>query len=142
MGKMSEDLQFVLHENKIHEFIFLKPSRTAVDELYQVFIEYVESGDPPKSFLLLIDARNGIVPPLRYLFTATQEFAARYETVPPGHTAILHNPNMIVSLLENFMNTLSRFVTGYNTLKFFNEDKREEAIAWLLDQASSGAHQT
>lgn len=132
---MSEHLQLILHQNSIHEFTILQPSRTAVDELYQVFIDYMENENPPDAFLLLIDARNGIVPPLRHLFTVTQEFAMRYASVPPGHTAVVYNPNMIVSLLENFLNTLSGFVTGYNTLKFFNENQYDEAVAWLLSQA-------
>lgn len=134
---MSENLQFVLHENNIHEFIYLKSSRAAVDELYGVFHTYMESGDPPKVFLLLIDARNGIVPPIQHLFKVTQEFAKKYEDIPPGHTAVLHPPNLIVSLIENFMNSLNRFITGHNTLKFFNEDQYDEAVAWLLGKVNS-----
>ena len=134
---MSEDLQFVLHENNIHEFIYLKSSRTAVDELYGVFRTYLEQDVRPEVFLLLIDARNGVIPPISYLFKVTQEFAKAYKNIPPGHTAVLHPPNLIVSLIENFMNGLNHFITGHNTLKFFNEDQYDEAMAWLLSKANA-----
>lgn len=129
------DIHYTLHENGIYEFRFEKASRKSVDELYEVLEKHLFMQPYPDSVLLLIDTTNGIYPPLRHLFSATQEFNRKYKDAPPGYTAVLSNPNVLLSLTDAFMRTLSKFTTGYNSLRFFKEEQRDEAIAWLLSIA-------
>ncbi len=128
----NEHLLHTLHENGIHEFQFLKSSRAAVDGLYEVMIALMETSPRPTSFLLLIDATNGMYPPFRHLFAATQEFADKYTDAPPAYTAVVANPNVLMTLVDNFMQTLSKYTTGYNSLRFFQAAEYDQALARLL----------
>ncbi len=129
---MSDGLRHVLHENGIHEFTFLKPSRQAIDDLYGIMNDLMENAPRPEIVLLLVDVTNGIYPPLRHLFKATQEFNSTHVDAPPGFTAVIAAPNAMVTLAATFMNTLNKFIMGYNRLRFFKTDDRERAIQWLL----------
>ena len=129
---MSEELQYVRHASGIHEFTFLKASRNSIDELYEVMRGLLQHHPKPDSVLLLVDVTNGIYPPLRYLFSATTDFNATHDDAPPGYTAVISNPNAVVMLADTFMKTLSQFIVGYNNLRFFKPDEREQAIQWLL----------
>jgi hypothetical protein len=48
---------------------------------------------------------------------------------PPGRTAILHNGNLLLTLMGTLVNTLA---PQRDKTNFFRRDQYEEALAWVL----------
>lgn len=126
---------YVYHpDDDVHETVFLAPNRQAVDE-YLDFLKYLDDtlDDTPKDTLVrhIIDLRESGLPPIRYLSTTVQRWNKVSRNRRPGRIAVLYGENIMVTLLGNVVNLLSK--RGYDQARFFSGDERDAAFRWLRE---------
>lgn len=119
-----------------HEFIFANDRREAVEQLF-IHIETIIHQTPPHELMLfLLDATHvERLPPFSTIFRKSREFDHKYSAVAsPSRFAIVHQPGVLMSLIEGFVNTLSSYMAGRNQARFFKAGQHDAAVAWLLSQ--------
>ena len=118
-------------DGDIHEFIFMEASRRCVDELLEVVdalnSEVVKTGaDPYRS--IIVDSTRGL-PPINYTFSQMRPLSKKYPQ-QRASVALICQPNFLVTTIAIMMRAIS-------PIRFFKPDEREQALAWLKEQAAA-----
>ena len=117
-------------ENGIHEFIFNRSSREAVDEMFVMLSEVYEDVDPDRTIPLLFDFQRGDVP-LSYLFMSFQKWLAGRTTHYNARLVILTDMRGVAPILDGFLRALHH---SYLQVRFFSHAQRNEIVDWLLEE--------
>jgi hypothetical protein len=122
---------YQLRSDGIHEFTFTGEGDTASDEFFDQLSRILAEADPA-------------TPVLRYLVRLSQvktqvslsELAKRFRKLeialpkrPPGRTAILHQGDLLLTLMNTVIQALA---PERDKTRFFKHQEEAEAIAWLL----------
>jgi len=119
-----------LLDNQIHNFVFEKPTRVAVDEHVAKLDELYRTVSPDGVLRILIDLRISGLPPMSYTASSLRKLNAKYPNLPSTRYAFLFSSGIMISLASAFFNLLN---PSKGTARFFQGDKEQEAIAWLLN---------
>lgn len=116
-------------ENGIYQFVFKEATTRAVDE-WLTHAEWVIQNTPPgETILTLYDNTQAGMLPMNYGLQRSKEIMRKYPNRPPSRVAFLFPSGFIISLVEAFVGILR---SRKDAVRFFQADRREEAIAWLL----------
>lgn len=122
-------VEYTKEANDVHCITFKENTRQAVD----AFIEYMTIiyGDVTidDTVRILVDYRESGLPPIPYVTRRSVQWANRLSIHPPAKLAIVHRPDITVSILSMFVNMYS---FGHLSTKFFEGDKGYTgALNWL-----------
>ena len=135
ISDIERDNQYCLYTllpNGIHEFKSLGVSREAWDAYLNHQTRIVEQYANSPVLNFLYDGTIGSVS-LQYVSRTSQEWLKQHPNRPFTRAAILYNDNVLFSLAD----LLIRSLRAKNTsIRFFRGDRREAAVAWLLEADS------
>ncbi len=122
--------------SNLHEFTFQNGSRDAVRDWLDQLEKIQLDGDwyDKEAVYVLLDARQAVDLPIRYLFECLSDYNREYPDLKPPsvYMAYLHHPDTIVlSIYYLFAELLDSSVT----VEFFDDES--EARAWLQSSAAS-----
>ena len=117
-------------ENGIHCFIFHEATHEAIDQ-WMIHLGTANSVTPPGAVQLqLMDARRTGLPPIRYAVKVARKFFKDNPNQPQVRAAYLITPNVLLSAVQSLLST---FRGPGSHRRFFDPDREDEAIAWLLE---------
>lgn len=134
---MAEHIEHKVHDNGIHEVIFLIADHEVVDRymnLMEALIEKIIDSDSPQKLSILLDMTRTLdLPPFSYI---TRQGRKLLHDHLKGRdklhlrTAFLarHDELLVLSLAENFFKLLPVDIH----MRVFEAGQREQAISWLL----------
>lgn len=134
---MAEHIEHILHDNGIHEILFLDANRQAVDaymsQMELLVTERLESDSPEQLNILINLTQTHDLPPFSYLTKKVRHMLHEHlQDRGRLHlrNAILarHDAMMVMSLFESFMKLLPIDME----MKIFEANQRENAIHWIL----------
>ena len=128
MSTDTPDCEHILHDNGIHEFIFHKSTRKAVDIQLNIMQDVRDSTAPHEKIYLLTDFRPGGMPPFRYALQKTKILNQRYDIQHSMKQAYLNKPGPLIEIARTFLNT----IFPNSGVRFFGEHERDAALAWLI----------
>ena len=121
-------------ENGVHEFVMLSSKRDAID-VYMAMYEPIYRQLPADGVMYsIVDQSQSGMPPITYLTSAVKRMI---DNNPPRRKtcmAIIFSNNMMVALLETVRTLLTK--PGYDDVRFFHVNNRDQAIAWLNEAIS------
>lgn len=128
-------VDYILHDNGIHEFIFYESSRKAVDAWITKTEEITAASEatPDQTVRYLYNQVTSGMQPANYAFRRSQDMIKKYPKRARSRTVFLTNPGFFVSLMDAFVKLLR--TEDKDRVQFINGDKRDEAIAWLLSDS-------
>ncbi len=129
----SSDCDYIRHDNGVHEFVFKKSSRMAMDFMLKYAREVRDTLDEDDFAYFLNDFRPAGFPPFGYALKETQKLNRRYRVNHHIVQAILIKSGPMIELAKTFVN--NAFPNG--SVKFFRKDQRAEALAWLESRIES-----
>jgi hypothetical protein len=115
-------------DNGIHELTFYESSRMAVDEMVSHMSNILKTTpeDAPATCYMVDNSKADVIP-INYLRIGIKDLSAqRPSNREPGRLAVIYDGAM--GGLVNTVLTLAM----KNKFRFFKPEKRDEAIAWLL----------
>jgi hypothetical protein len=122
---------YVRHPNGVHEIIYHDWGFQAVDEMINLVRKIIDQNPEGEVIRLLTSRAEGLPPgelPVAYTAQKFRDLFRTLERKPLFKQAILRKSDAIASIINTFVR-LSRA----SQLRFFPPDKRDEAIAWLLN---------
>jgi len=121
---------YTLHENGIHEYSLVTPTREGYDELLTHLDRVFRDSPADEHLRSLIDFSSGF-PPLQYAFQRTQVLLKKYPNRTKGSkVAYLYTSSTLISMVRSF---ISLFRLNNSDNRFFNVAEREKAMAWLAE---------
>ena len=136
---MAEHIEHILHDNDVHEIIFLDANRHAVDAymnlLESLIVEKIESGSTEKLHVLLNLTQTRDLPPFSYITKQGRKMLHEHMHDRGKlhlRTAFLarHDEMMVLSLAESFI----KLMPVDMQVKVFEANQRDEAIDWVLSE--------
>ena len=134
---MAKHIEHTIHDNGIHEIIFLDANHEAVniyiDLMETLITEMIESDVPQKLHLLLNLTRTQDLPAFSYVTKQGRKMLhGHLKDREKLHirSAFLarHDEMMVLSLAESFI----KLMPVDMTVKVFDENQHGEAINWIL----------
>jgi hypothetical protein len=125
-----EVCSYTLHDNGIHEFVLLEPSKRGVDELVGRINQLYDSTPSNEKLRELIQFRGGM-PPISYAMQRAREQMARYPSLPSLRVVIMYDTNLFISFIMPLANILFSRADKIN-MKYMPTNKRDAAFEWLL----------
>ncbi|RMG81078.1 MAG: hypothetical protein D6712_16975 [Chloroflexi bacterium] len=124
-------MTYTLWENGIHEFAFNPETDGEGDYFFPLLTDILRNTDPEGVNLYIIDSRHaeGNVS-MRNLVRRFRQLDVQIPHRAAGRTAVLQPPSLMVQLADLLVSTLA---PGKDKTRFFG-DKRDEAVAWLLEE--------
>lgn len=123
--------EYTLLDGDIHQFTFKVGTKQAIDQWLAQSERLMQTKQPEDCLLYLIDTTEIDDLPISYAFSQIKEMGARYANPPRSRTAFVHKPSAMLFLVNAYIKLL-RF-GGRTESQFFTQDKRADAIRWLLD---------
>jgi len=116
-------------ENGIYQFVFKEATTRAVDE-WLIHAETVIQNTPSGEIIrALYDNTQAGMLPMNYGIQRAKELIRKYPDRPSSRVAFVFQRGFIISLVEAFVGMLR---SGSDVVRFFQAERRDEAIAWLL----------
>ncbi len=122
------------HYNKltsgVHEFIFTGEGEDGLDYFFDTLTGIIAEAPMNTTLRYLVD----VTPldgrgSLAELVKRFRKLEAQFPERAKGRTAIIHNPNLLITFVNTFITTLA---PGQDKTRFFVNTKREEALNWVL----------
>jgi len=124
------ECEYIAHDDGVHEFIFHKASRKALDWHMDKLVE-LRSGLPEGTTLCyLLNMVEGGMPPIRY---ALSRVRAESKETPFFKDVALACLMKDSSLMGTF-GALGNSVIASSSLKFFTKSEYDEARVWLREK--------
>jgi hypothetical protein len=117
-------------DESIHEFVFTKPSRDAVDRYIKYLIDMYEVLKNEPVVRILLDFKQSGMLPMRYMQSRIKAMATESTTFPPTHVAYLIDKGMDQTLFRTIEYTADKNI---DRTHFSN---RDDAIEWLMNQTA------
>jgi hypothetical protein len=126
----AKSLNYVKHENEIHEFIFNDITRPTIDVSMDELDKLYREAPKERRVMIIYDFSKSGFPPASYAYRKLQDTLKRHPNRPNARVAIFHNSNgAILGLVQAFSNLIQ--MSNRDRIHFFTLNKREEALAWL-----------
>ncbi len=124
--------QYSLLDNGIHKFVFTGIGETGLDDLFEYLHELWSQHSSDETLRYIVDTTqsNGQASMVQ-LLRRFQQLDKSITDRPNGRTAIIHNPDGLVTLADSFVRT---FAPKRDKSRFFQNGEEEKAIQWLLEQ--------
>lgn len=124
---ITNDCEYNQLPTGIHEFIFHKSSRSAVDFHISTVEDICKTtSDDERRFFLSDYSESGMLP-IRYGMTKVRDMAKAGVSLNNLTIAIVINDNLMTQTFTTLVNTFAR-----NTkIRFFSERAKAEALQWL-----------
>lgn len=124
--------QYSLLDNGIHKFVFTGIGKTGLDDLFEYLHELWSQHSSDETLRYIVDTTqsNGQASMVQ-LLRRFQQLDKSLTDRPNGRTAIIHNPDALVTLADSFVRT---FAPKRDKSRFFQNGEEEKAIQWLLEQ--------
>jgi hypothetical protein len=126
---ITESRRYTLYrplEGGIHEIVVRKPSRQAVDELFDYFNEIHASAASGEVVRFLVSHVNGAIP-LNYAMERTRQ--DHHKWTHPSRTAHLSDSGSLVYIAARLFSTVRQ---PNSKIRYFPASERDQAVAWLL----------
>ena len=125
--------EYNLLETGIHQFIFRDSSKAAIEEFFHKLERILSRTNQSEIARYIVDITQSGEQDVS-LVANVQRFR-RLETLYPqrarGRTVILHRPGLKYTFIDGFIRALA---PNRDITRFFEVNKRDEAIGWLLSQ--------
>lgn len=122
------DFSYTLLDNDIHKLTLNKATRNGVDEMIEQFTQIIRSSNPHGKLLVLVDLRPDGLPSVSYSYPKLRSIFAQRATIPRIYAAYLHTSAVMLPLMQTFLDILR----ANSSRRFFEGQREEEAIEWLL----------
>lgn len=123
--------QYTVLENGIHKFVFTGVGTTGLDELFGHLKALWAQHSSNETLRYIVDTTNSNgQASMVQLLRRFQELDRSMSDRPNGRTAIIHNPDGLVSLADSFVRT---FAPKRDRSRFFENGQEEKAVQWLLE---------
>jgi hypothetical protein len=136
LDQTSPLLDYIRHENGIHEFVVKRATRAAADayfnQLEVVIDDLLKEGlTSDDTVRVLADFRSHGNPPMNYMFQRSKSIMTKYPVRPKTRWVNLHQNSFLLSLAQTFVSILT--IATKDKVRILMGDKaREEALHWLL----------
>ena len=127
-------------QDGVHEFIFHKATRPAVDFLMDEVAEILRSTPLDQSLMITVDVEESGVPPLRYAMTRSRTLTTAYFNDNPGEKQQHQLYLVLVStnaLIQTFKIFVEQFARGRTRIRITGT--REEGHEWLVGMKAGEA---
>ena len=121
----------ILHENGVHEFILANASIDSYEAYMQELAKIYATRQPDDPPVRTLFDSSKINLPISYSMKRGKELMDRFPNVGKIRTAILTDSVVEIRIVDSFVRLL-RF--SNTRLRFFDVSKRDEAVAWLLQE--------
>lgn len=105
-------------------------SEDVVDEWLKILSEIYEIWPKSRTFRYLLRYRAEGVPPISYGANQVRKWLINHADHPITRVAFIHNNSALATLLDGVVRMLR---VRRATVRFFLEQREEEAIRWLLE---------
>lgn len=128
-----ENVTYQQHENGIHELIYRRSSRAAVDSFFSYIQHWADAGTPDDLFCILNDLRHTGHQPLNYYFRRLREINTAYptKTRPHARVALVYNDGPLISTIDTFVRLLN---PARVRIRIFADSRYDDAVQWLLNE--------
>jgi hypothetical protein len=110
-------------EDGIHYFTVFDFSRAGTEDFINAILAMYVSPDVGKP--VLVDSSRGGMP-VGYMIRRFRELYQSTPKPPPFKIAVLHQPSMIIGMIEGMTRLFTR-----TRVRLFKANEREAALAWL-----------
>jgi len=124
------ECEYIAHDDGVHEFIFHKASRKALDWHMDKLIEIRDGLPEGTTLCYLLNMVDGGMPPIRYALSRVR--AASKDT--PFFKDVVFACLMKDSSLIGTFGALGNSVIASSSLKFFKANEADAAHAWLREK--------
>jgi hypothetical protein len=114
--------------NGIHQFVFQKATREAVDQ-HVTQLEKIYESEPNALIRVMIDLRPSGWPPMAYTASALRQSNGRYPNRPTARYAFIYNAGFLLSVARTFFDLLN---PSRGAARFFSGSEADKAVDWLL----------
>jgi len=121
---------YILHDDGVHEFIFIEAGREAVDWHIKKLIELREALPEGAPLCYMVNASKGKLPPLRYTFDRTRQELRKTNFLKDAYAAGITKDNAMFSMVS----AIGLSIMPQSSLKMFTAEKYDEARAWLREK--------
>ncbi|MCU0513971.1 MAG: hypothetical protein MUE40_15550 [Anaerolineae bacterium] len=129
---MNAGVEYQLLEHNIHDFVWRRNDRAAVDEYIAHLARIYDTAPAQQTiFWLVRDGGTGI-PPIRYFLQQVSALEKRYPQRPPTRAAVLYGTGIRLTLLNALMTMTNLY--GRDHTRFFTLDQYDAAVTWLIEQ--------
>jgi len=125
---------YQLRPDGIHEFTFTGQGDNPTDEFFDQLTQVLADADPQTPvlrYLVRLPLVKGQAP-LSELARRFRKLEVALPKRPPGRTAILHQGDLLLTLMNTVIQSLA---PDRDKTRFFKHEAEDEAIAWLLNEA-------
>ena len=124
---ITPDCEYQIIDNGIHEFIFHKASRSAVDFHISVVKTICENTtDDERRFILSDYSESGMLP-IRYGMNSVRDLSKAGISLNNLTIAVVMNDNVMTQTFTTLVNTFARNVE----IRFFAGGSHDDAVRWL-----------
>jgi hypothetical protein len=127
--RTDEVCMYELHDNGVHEFTLLEPTRRGMDALVE-HINRVYDNVGPGEVIREIIHFQGNLPPVSYAMQKAREHVRRYPRMPKIRAVITYDTSLFLSLVKPLSNLLFLRVGNLN-VRYYSSAEREQAMQWL-----------
>lgn len=126
-------LRYQVLDADIHEFTFLPDGDDAVlDAFFETLVTIIEAAAPDDILRYIVDvSQTTDYGGMGELIKRFRQLEAQYPNRAAGRTAIIHNSISILSVASTLIDTLA---PRKDRTRFFKQEQRDDALAWLLQQ--------
>ena len=130
IDQIAPDCEHRVREDGIHEFVFRKSTRAAIDSHLNKVLELHRATPVDEKVRYIMEFETSNTPPIRYGFGQITTLKEEGVFSHIKCACILSD-----SLLSSSLNLVLRGVMTNNTFRTFKSSERELAIAWLNDKS-------
>lgn len=117
-------------DNGIHKFIFTGKGEDGMDVFFTILEGILRSTPTDTTLRYIVDnTRSGKQGSMMELVRRFRKLESRIPERAAGRTAIIHNPDILITLADTFVSTLA---PSKDKTRFFTPDRMGDAIKWVL----------
>jgi hypothetical protein len=119
----------------IHELVLVASNSEALRQCFSYLDDLFAGASQAQPLLILSDIRQSGIPSPHLLWQFARALLTKHPSPPRAYNAVLQNQNAMVKVFMVVMAQLARLYGAQ--VRFFRDDEREQAIAWLKQQSAA-----
>jgi len=128
--KQAVGCEYSILDNGIHQFVFTGKGNSGIDELFAYLSNLWAIHSADETLYYLVDTTHaGGDTSMVQLLDRFRQLERTTDERPAGRTAIIHEPDVLISLADSFIRT---FAPRRDKTRFFRSGSEDSAIQWLL----------
>lgn len=120
-------VEYNLSDSGIHEFIFNKADRRAVDEYIDYLKVILPASDNNTPWLSVLDMSSSGMVPIRYALSVVTDFSKPYLEKRANRTIVIHNAGSLGEMTRVMVNPIN------DKVRFVTPDQVDDALDWLME---------